>query len=268
MNNKWKIAAWSAFVILIGVVLYIARREQEEAIASPPVVAISVIDENAFLTETELVQRLRRDRLIYDGQKMEDLNTSAIETFIRKMHEVEKVEVFKGLGGVWDIRVKVRQPIARVFNKYGESFYVDVQGASMEPSPNFTARVLVFSGNISDRCDSLTVDEIINNIPLKSSRNLDEIYRISNYVCNDPFLRAQIGQVHRDKWGSYTLIPLVGEHEIIFGSANSDKEVEEKMEKLKIFYREGLPYAGWSTYETINLKYKDQIVCRKKEITD
>lgn len=268
MNKNLKIAGWALFALATIAILFLARKKQEEAVVQDPVIAISVIDENAFLTETELLTRLKRNNLVYAGQKVKDLNTTAIEAFIRKMHEVEKVEVFKRLGGVWSIRLKVRQPIARIFNKSGESFYVDVQGATMAPSPNFTARVLVFSGNISDRCDSLTVDEIINNASLKSSRNLDEIYRISNYVCNDPFLRAQIGQVHRDQWGSFTLIPLVGDQEIIFGSANSDKEVKEKMEKLKVFYREGLPYSGWNKYESINLKYKDQIVCKKKEITE
>jgi len=268
LGNKWKIAAWSAFAVLVMVVIYFSRKEQEETRASDPVISINVVDENAFLTETELLTRLKRNNLVYPNQKMQDVNTTAIEAFIRKMHEVEKVEVYKRLGGVWSVNVKVRQPLARIFNKYGESFYVDVHGVSMATSPNFTARVLVFSGNISDKCDSITVPEIINNASLKSSRNLDEIYRISNYVCNDPFLCAQIGQVHRDQWGSYTLIPLVGDHEIIFGSAESDKEVEEKMEKLKTFYQEGLPYAGWSKYQSINLKYDNQIVCRKKEITD
>lgn len=268
MGKNWKIAAWGAFAALVIVVIYFSRKEQEETEAAAPVISINVVDENAFLTETELLTRLRRNNLVYDHQKMQDVNTTAIEAFIRKMHEVEKVEVFKKLGGVWSVNVKVRQPLARIFNKFGESFYVDVHGVPMATSPNFTARVLVFSGNISDKCDTVTVPEIINNASLKSSRNLDEIYRISNYVCNDPFLCAQIGQVHRDQWGSYTLIPLVGDHEIIFGSAESDKEVEEKMEKLKIFYQEGLPYAGWSKYQSINLKYDNQIVCRKKEITD
>jgi len=265
VSKRWKIAAWVAFSVLVITLLVIARREQEVAAVKEPVVAISVIDENAFLTETELITRLKRNKLIYKGQKMQDLNTTAIEAFIKEMHEVEEVEVYKMLGGVWNIKVKVRQPIARIFNKYGESFYVDVKGATMAPSPNFTARVLVFSGNISDRCDSLTVPEIINNASLKSSKNLDEIYRISNYVCNDPFLQAQIGQVHRDQWGNFTLIPLVGEQEIIFGSAENDEDVKEKMEKLKVFYREGMPYEGWSKYESINLKYKDQIVCKKKK---
>jgi cell division protein FtsQ len=41
--------------------------------------------------------------------------------------------------------------------------------------------------------------------------------------------------------------------------------VREKFEKLKIFYREAIPYEGWDKYEEINLKFKRQIVCKKSE---
>jgi cell division protein FtsQ len=265
VNKKWKLLAWSLFAVLVVVLLFIARKQQEEQVAASPTIAISVVDENAFLTENELLLRLKRNNLVYQGQQMQQLNTTAIEAYIRKMHEVELVDVYKRLGGQWNIRVKVRQPYARIFNKHGQSFYVDAKGATMDPSPNFTARVLVFSGNISDKSDSLTVEEILKDPDLAYRRSIDEIYRIAKYIAHDDFLRAQITQVHRDRWGDFVFIPQVGGHEIMFGSANSDQEVKEKMEKLKIFYKEGLPYEGWNKYELINLKYKNQIVCRKRE---
>jgi cell division protein FtsQ len=264
--KRWgRIAGWTLFAITLIVVLVLARRAQEKAPVKKPNVAISVVDENNFLTEKELLDRLRRNGMTFDGQVMESLNTTQIEAFIRKMHEVESVEVFKRLGGNWDIRLKVRQPLARVFNTRGESFYVDSKGATMDPSPNFTARVLVFSGNIPDVSDSVTVEEIVANDSLKAARALDDIYRIAKYVSHDPFLRAQISQVHRTAGGDFVLVPQVGSHRIIFGSAFTDAEVKEKMDKLKVFYTEGLPYEGWDKYETINLKFRNQIVCRKKK---
>ena len=40
---------------------------------------------------------------------------------------------------------------------------------------------------------------------------------------------------------------------------------EEKFEKLKMFYTEGLNKTdGWNKYSTINIKYKNQVVCTKK----
>jgi cell division protein FtsQ len=101
---------------------------------------------------------------------------------------------------------------------------------------------------------------------LISIRNLDDIYRISSYVCNDAFLSAQIGQINLEKNGDFVLVPQVGGQKIIFGSARTNEDVAEKFKKLTIFYKEGLPYEGWDKYEVINLKYDKQIVCKKKKI--
>lgn len=268
MKNWGRFTAWSLFALLVIGLLIYARRVQEETVAQKPNVAIHVDDENAFLTEEELLVRLRRAGLLFDGQTMEQVKTAAIESFIRKMHEVESVEVFKRLGGQWDIRLKVRRPLARIFNNTGQSFYVDVKGATMDPTPNFTARTLIFSGNIPDVSDSLTVDLISSNDSLKNVRVLDDIYRLAKHINEDPFLKAQIAQVHRTRGGDFILIPQVGGHKIIFGSALSDAEVKEKLDKLVIFYKEGLPYEGWNKYETINLKFSNQIVCKRKPVPE
>ena len=108
-----------------------------------------------------------------------------------------------------------------------------------------------------------SVKEIINNDSLKSIRKLDDIYRISNYVCKDSLMNALIGQVYLEKNGDFILIPLVGKQTILFGSANSDEVVADKFNRLKVFYKEGMPHEGWEKYNTIIVKYEGQIVCRK-----
>ena len=62
------------------------------------------------------------------------------------------------------------------------------------------------------------------------------------------------------------LVPRVGEQKIIFGSALSNEEVKVKFRKLADFYKEGIPYEGWSTYDCFNLKYENQVVCSKKQL--
>jgi cell division protein FtsQ len=136
----------------------------------------------------------------------------------------------------------------------------------MAPSYLYTARVVVVTGFVNDRKNSESVERIINNDTLISIRNLDDIYRISSYVCNDAFLNAQIGQINLEKNGDFVLVPQVGGQKIIFGTARTKEEVAEKFKKLIIFYNEGLPFEGWDKYEVINLKYSKQIVCRKKKI--
>lgn len=265
MKEKLKIVAWFLFALVLVVLMVFAGKAQQDALVLEPTIAISVVDENNFLTGEELMGRLKRNQLIYEGQKMRDLNTTNIEALVRKMHEVEEVQVFKQMAGHWTIRLKIRQPFARVFNAKGESYYIDSKGSTMNVSPNFTARVLIISGNIPDRCDSITVADLANNDSLSRVRQLDDMYRLAKYINRDEFLNAQISQIQRNQFGDYIMIPLVGDQEIIFGTAKNEASVKQRLEKLKIFYKQGLPYEGWEKYETINLKYKNQIVCKRRQ---
>jgi cell division protein FtsQ len=231
-----------------------------------PNIDIKIKGENVFLTKADLLTRLMRAGFVYPGQKIENLKIAEIEKYISQMTEVKEAKVYTNLGGTWNIEVNIRKPIARIFNRYGEDFYLDEDGNTMAPSYLYTARVVVITGFIKDRKNSESVQKIINNDTLISIRNLDDIYRISSYVCNDAFLNAQIGQINLEKNGDFVLIPQVGGQKIIFGTARTKEDVAEKFKKLIVFYKEGLPFEGWDKYEVINLKYSKQIVCKKKNI--
>lgn len=56
------------------------------------------------------------------------------------------------------------------------------------------------------------------------------------------------------------LVPRSGRHTILFGRL---ERVDEKFEKLLGFYRSGLTSFGWDEYKTIDIRYNDQVVCRK-----
>ena len=182
------------------------------------------------------------------------------------MEEVKAVRVYKKLGGKWLIEAWLRKPIARIFREDGVSCYIDSEGKTIGVTHLHTANVLVFSGKIREPLKGVSVKEIINNDSLKNIRKIDDFYRISNYVCNDPMLKPLIGQAYLDQYGDFVLIPLVGEQKIIFGFASSNQQVEDKFRRLKIFYEEGMPFEGWQKYSEINLKYDGQIVGRKRRI--
>lgn len=256
---------WVLFFVGVIVLMFRSCDVHNERIMDKPEIIIHVNGEDAFLTEDELYDRLKRKGYIFEGQNHKSLNAAKIERYISSMSEIKDVRVFTRIGKHWTIEVTVRKPIARIFNKYNETFYLDEDGIVVRASGLHTARVVVVTGLIPDRITSIPVKEIINNDSLKSIRKLDDVYRISNYVCNDPELQALIGQIHLKKNGDFVLIPLVGDQLIVFGSAFTDKEVRDKFEKLKIFYTEGLPYEGWDKYSEINLKYGGQIVGKINE---
>ncbi len=267
--NKWiKIVLWSVFGIGVVALLTIVRTIQNERILEEPEIIVEKIGEDPFLTDVELLQKLKVEGLFSDGMRREQLDLEAVETYIAAISQVKTVKVYSEIGNKWQIKIKLRRPVVRVFNKYGETFYLDEEGETMGTTPTHTARIIVASGEIFDRKGSESVTNIINNDSLISIRKLDDIYRISSYVCYDPLFRSLIGQIYLDKGGNFVLVPLIGDQKIVFGSANSDKEVKAKFEKLRIFYEEGMPYVGWDTYSEINLKYDEQIVCKTKPTAD
>ena len=138
-----------------------------------PGISIHVEGENTFITEKELWERLKFMSLVYDGQLNNAINIQKIEKAIKNMDEVKNVKVFKNIGNRWYIKITLRKPIARIFNLYGQSYYIDDDGFMMNRSNLHTARVLIFSGFIKDKFSLKSIPEIINNDSLKSIRKID-----------------------------------------------------------------------------------------------
>ncbi len=268
MKNWIKIVLWSLFGISIIALSIKIKSDLDTHLLLEPKVIIHMNDENAFITEHELLERLKLKGFLFKGQTREELDPESVEQFIGSISQVKSVDVFQEINGEWQVDVRVRKPIARIFNKSGETFYLDSEGNTMSTTPSHTARILVFTGEIDDKINSVSVSEIINNDSLISIRKLDDIYRISDYVCNDPLFHSMVGQIHLETNGDFILVPLVGDQKIIFGAAHSIQEVESKFDKLRIFYTEAIAYEGWTKYAEISLKYEDQIVCKKKNINE
>ena len=136
------------------------------------------------------------------------------------------------------LHVTQKKPIVRVFNLSDESFYIDASANIFPLSKNFTERVLIANGNIVDSSD------------------VSVISKVANYINDDEFLKAQIIQLHMNEDKEIELVPRVGNHTILLGEIS---EMEDKFNKLKLFYTKGVKQTGWNQYRLINLKYKNQL---------
>ena len=98
-------------------------------------------------------------------------------------------------------------------------------------------------------------DSIYINTPLNN------VFHINNLILKNELLKSQIGQVYVNSIGEYDLIPMLGNHIIKLGKTDN---IKQKIENLTSYDKKNLVTEGWNKYRTINLKYKDQIVCTKK----
>lgn len=264
--KKWiKRIFWFLFVLGVIVLQAFAVNHQKEQVIQQPKIELEIQDGIALINKNEIFNLLRTKALIGDSLMKAELDIKTIEQFLYNLNEIESVDVFKQLNDAWTIYAKVRKPIARIKFQNGDGFYVDKHGQVIGLSPFAKPRILTFTG-LDRELEALDdFNEIINNDSLITKYKISDIYRISNYVCNDAFYDAQIVQVHYDKAQGFILIPRVGGQEIIFGSAESEEEVRLKFEKLTTFYDEVIPFEGWDKYGVINLRFANQIVAREKD---
>ena len=98
----------------------------------------------------------------------------------------------------------------------------------------------------------------------KSYEDFMKLLTFVEFVEEDDFWRSEVVQIAARTTPSgaleVELVPRSGRHTILFGRI---EQVERKFDKLMRFYRSGLQNIGWDAYRTIDIRYKDQVVCKK-----
>jgi len=102
---------------------------------------------------------------------------------------------------------------------------------------------------------------LYENDSLKAISVLDDIYEVAQLLEENEFMRAQIVQIYFNKDNEMEMIPRVGNHRILFGDA---KDAEIKFKKMTRFYTEVINPKELNLYDTLNIKYINQIICSKR----
>ncbi|MDQ3101273.1 MAG: cell division protein FtsQ/DivIB, partial [Bacteroidota bacterium] len=179
----------------------------------------------------------------------------------RNIPSVSKAEVYHTMDGTLHVKVVQREPMVRVFNSNGSSFYIDRAGSTMPVQLNHTARVLVVTGVLSEEGASNGVRSVLENDSLKDLQFSDEIHSVARFIRDDLFWNALIDQVIVNSDHEFELVPRVGGQRVLLGDGT---HLEQRFAKLKLFYEKGIPKADWRRYARIDLRFADQIVCTKR----
>jgi cell division protein FtsQ len=182
-------------------------------------------------------------------KNLDYIDLRGIEEGLRKIKAVKEVKVFtsivgRGKPGEGSVVVRIRQrdPQFRV-DQPGRDYYMDKLGKSIDWTPNYTPRVMMVSGVIA----------------YEYARK--RLLPLVTYIQEDPFLNAQIDQIHVGGNGNLTMVPRVGDQLIYFGPP---EDYQVKLRNLKALYKEGFKNGGWTLYKSINLSYKNIVICLKK----
>lgn len=252
-NRKWNTTLWILISVFLTVTLLSINQKENELRIKNIQVTIEPESELNFLDSTAVLNLLKKGdpEMMIIGQKSGNLRIDEMESDIESNPFVEEGDITVDLAGNMHVKILQRNPVLRVFNNKGQTYYVAKNGYKIPGNPNYTARVIVANGNIP---------ESLTDSSFAKSKILNDLYRIALFCREDKFWDSQIEQLYVDNFNDILLIPMVGNHTIVFGSAD---DLEDKFERLKLFYFKGLNNIGWNRYKTINLKFSNQVVAEK-----
>ncbi len=243
MKTIIKIMLMLAVLVYLVVAVTLFYRPVEDIICRS--MEIEVLDTTTadFVDENYVRDVLVAEKIAPEGQKLSRVNLLEIEQSLRNDPYLMSANCYYTDKGVLCIDVMPRKPILLVMANNGKPYYLDEQGATM-PANRFSLPLCVATGNITKEYAATGL------LPL------------ARILYADDFWSKQVEQIHVEDANHVLLYPRVGDHTIILG--NTDK-ASEKLERMLLFYRKGLPQVGWNRYESINLAYEGQIVCKKRK---
>lgn len=241
-----KILGLLAVLLTLGYIVFatLTYSDQEKEVRCKQVIVV-VKDsaEHHFVRPAEVRTILKNKNMKLVGKRLGQINYSLVESIAASHKLISKAECFSTPSGLVYVNVWQHVPIIRIMSAYG-NYYLNQEGQMTGLSPYSAADVVIATGSIRD------------------SMTIRRLYKMSLLLQEDPFWDAQIVQIQVEPNGDWILIPRVGDYEILLGLPN---QVEEKMNRLRLFYQKGLPKVGWERYSSISLKFENQIVCTKKE---
>lgn len=247
--------AWVGGAFLTIVLIAAAVERKKEMTVAATVVEVEPLADGALLIDSlDVIKLIERSfGMPLDEQAAGVIDEDRVERILEEDLFVKNAEVVLTANSRIKINIEQRQPILRVVDNLGAQYYLDREGHRVPLSKHFAARTLVATGNIPPHTPEFLTRK---NHPMK------DLFELTNFIINDSFWNALFEQVYLNNRGEFVLIPKVGDQVIILGKWDID--ADDKFRRLKIFYEEGMTREGWQKYQTIDLRYRGQVVCERK----
>jgi len=260
LKKSLHIAFWLLLLAGMLFMLTLVGRNAGNKTCSNVFIHIDTTGGNRFVTKRVIWSKILSMGDSLKGRSIKDIDFNRLEQAISSISSVHSVSVYAMISGDLFIDVSQRTPVIRVHNMHDEQFYIDTQGKMMELSENYSAPVVIATGYIDEKFSASRNLAAVKNDTTSRKTSLQQLYELAMYLQHVPFWEAQIDQIYIDRKNEIIVYPRLGDHAILLGNTNM---LEEKFFHLMLFYKKVLSILPWDTYSTINLKFRNQIVCTK-----
>ena len=194
--------------------------------------------------------------------KVKEIDTRNIKQCVMRSPYIENCQAYVSILGNVVVKADQRHPLLHVYQN-GRQYYIDRQGRYMPLSNEGMAHVTIASGHLhtNDTLINISTDfSLWQNDTLLQLNDMSHLWILAHYI-DDNGYGSLFDQIYRDQNGDFILTPKAGTHVVNVG--NTD-DLDDKFERLMALYDQALPRVGWDRYKVVNLKYNDQVVCKKR----
>ncbi len=247
-NLKKIIAFVVLSLVLLGFIGFVEKQTMFKTFQGTEIVIEGV--SGVYFVEEKEISKLLANAFpdLKPGLRLEEVPLKAIEKRLSGHPFVKSVQAMLGQKGILNIQIKQHQPIARIAQPFGADGYITTEGKVIPTSPYYTSRVLIVEGSYAE--ELMDKGEVTTEMP--------ELLALINFITEDEFWNAQITEIELNSRDDIRLYQQVGKQIIEFGDG---LDINDKFDRISVFYKEILPKKGWNTYNRVSVKFKDQIVC-------
>lgn len=222
---------------------------------------VTIVDSSQyhFVTKRDIQNTIYGRNGAVVGKPVRDIELSEIENTMNRYRELKTAEAYMSIDGILHVFADQRTPVMRLMPDGGGDYFIDNEGVVVRRRNLYTPRLHIVGGNITISQAMLNGVSVLDT-SIKNSI-LKDVFHIVNFINRNDFWSAQIDQIYVDRNNEIDLVPRVGKHIVHLGDAGN---LEGKLKNLEVFYEKVLPEVGWNRYSTINLAFKDQIVCKRR----
>lgn len=252
---KWRkvlyASLWIISLVSIGFLMSFVESKSSELACND--LKIVIPGNQSFIARSDVDKVINDTQGVLVGKTLSAIPIHQLEEDLKAIPFVKKAIVSKDMQGLITIEINQREAVLRVINTIGNDYYIDRKGIKMPLSAHYAPRVLVVNGQVNELFGK-GLDTIQTSL-------LRDLYKLAKYIQKDEFLESQIEQLYVNSNQVIEMIPRIGDHRIVLGDVSF---LEEKFEKLQLFYSKVIPAKGWDEYETVDLSFRNQLVCVKK----
>lgn len=205
------------------------------------------IDKNSptkFVTKEGVIQKLGNTADKIKHTPIAELNIEKLERQLSQDNSFENVECYITSDNKLQIDIVPMIPEIRVFSPDGKSYYINKDGKRIDTGNEFFMDVPVVTGNFDQK------------FPAKN------ILPVTRHIAADDYLKNLITMIEVKSATNILLYPCIKGQVINIGDTT---ELTKKFDNLTLFYRKVMNHKGWETYDTISVKFRNQIVATRRD---